>query len=49
MPKKKVRNMTTKGIAKRLFHPDMLEHARKALREADEKADRKGKKLSTKD
>lgn len=45
---KKVRNMTTKGMAKRLFHPDLLEHARKAIKEADEKGERKVRKKPTK-
>jgi hypothetical protein len=46
---KKVRNMTTKGMAKRLFHPHMLEHAQQAIKEADEKAEPKSKKKPIKD
>lgn len=42
--KKHVRKMTNDELIDHLFHPKVAEHLRKAVIEANEKAERKGRK-----
>jgi len=47
MPKKKNPNkMTSEELVKHLFHPKVVEHAKKAVREADSKHEKKAHKTS---
>jgi hypothetical protein len=43
-PKKKAQELTTEEAVKRLFHPKVVTHAKRHVREADERAMRPKKK-----
>jgi hypothetical protein len=42
--KKLVKKMKTDELIEHLFHPKVVEHLRQAVKEADERAERKGRK-----
>jgi hypothetical protein len=46
MPKKNPNKMTSDELIKHLFHPKVVEHAKSAIREADQKHEKKDTKKS---